>query len=386
MAGAPNSKSSRFATALIAIFIGFLCLPALDAIFHLDHAPMPNENRSPAKFPEFNGVRHTGDFIAGLENYFNDHFGFRNRLIRWNNHWKHELFGSADGSSVIVGRNGWLFYNGNTVPEVTGQSRFSEKQLQAWQKLLETRRDWLARRKIKYLFVIAPDKHSVYPEYLPDWLVPGRSPSKVDQFVNYMRGHSSVPILALRDCLVAAKSTRTTYLLTDSHWNNFGAFVACQEMVKALSRSGPQLAPLPLDDFKVGPMPGVGGDLARLLGTDASTPETQQVRITPKPPLQPLQRVKDIARLIKKKPHEFDGVITTNSLAAGKALIFRDSFSEALVPLLGYNFNQAVYIWRYDWDPATLEREKPDVVIDEMVERMFDSEDPVKLLHEDHLD
>lgn len=384
MEGVPKSKPEGSATVLIVIFVGLLWLPALDTFFHLDHARMSNENRAMAAFPRFRDLRHTGDFIAGLESYFNDHFGFRKRLIRWNNHWKHELFGSADGSGVIIGRNGWLFYNGDTVPEVTGQYRFSEKQLQSWQKLLETRRDWLARRGVKYLFVIAPDKHSVYPECLPQWLTPSPLPSKVDQFVNFMQSNSTVEVLSLRPALVAAKNIHPTYLTTDTHWNTFGGLVGYEALMEALSRQMPALRPLPLDDFEVRRGPGKTGDLAGMLGQE-SMPETQAWDAAPRPPRKRFKPDNAGRRLYKKTPKEVDGWVTFNPDAKYKALIFHDSFAGSWLSMLGQHFSEVDYIWRYDWDTVNFEREKPDVVIDEILERFFDSEDPVKLLREDGL-
>src|SRR5437016_14294834 len=94
---------------LIAGFVALLWLPTLDSFFGLDSTIPPNENRRFAKFPEFGGVARSKQFIGDLENYFNDHFGFRKRLVTWNNEWKHEWFHEAPFSSVLTGRDGWLF-------------------------------------------------------------------------------------------------------------------------------------------------------------------------------------------------------------------------------------------------------------------------------------
>jgi hypothetical protein len=61
-------------------------------------------------------------------------------------------------------------------------------------------------------------------------------------------------------------------------------------------------------------------------------------------------------------------------------MIFRDSFAEFCVEFLGYHFNQVTYLWRHDLDPAEIESKKPDIVVSEMVERLFNIEDPRKLL------
>src|SRR5438270_868085 len=80
------------AVLLSALFVLLIWLPTLDWVLHLDHAPISNEKRLMGPFPEFKGVWQLKEFIAGLEMYFNDHFGFRKRLIRTNNHWKRQLF------------------------------------------------------------------------------------------------------------------------------------------------------------------------------------------------------------------------------------------------------------------------------------------------------
>jgi len=78
--------------ALIAGFVVALWLPLLDSFFGLDAAPPANEKRQFAKFPECKSIGGLKSFLAGLEAYFNDHFGFRKQLVIWNNQWKQAWF------------------------------------------------------------------------------------------------------------------------------------------------------------------------------------------------------------------------------------------------------------------------------------------------------
>jgi hypothetical protein len=48
--------------------------------------------------------------------------------------------------------------------------------------MLRRRSDQLERRGIRCLFVVAPDKHSIYPEYLPE-TVSVHSPTELDQLL-----------------------------------------------------------------------------------------------------------------------------------------------------------------------------------------------------------
>src|SRR5471032_1559854 len=103
------------AGALAVLSMILMWLPALDTFAHLDKSPIPNENRTMARFPEFqSGLLNLGKYIAGLEQYYNDHFGFRKRLIRWQHLWKHDLFkDQASSNDAIVGHDGWLFISDN---------------------------------------------------------------------------------------------------------------------------------------------------------------------------------------------------------------------------------------------------------------------------------
>ncbi len=52
-----------------------------------------------------------------------------------------------------------------------------------------------------------------------------------------------------------------------------------------------------------------------------------------------------------------------------RAVVYRDSMAIPLIPLLAENFSRVVFVSSRGFDPALIEREKPDIVIEEMVER-----------------
>ncbi len=385
----PHAISERIrqgkAVLLSMIFLVLIWVPTLDWIFHLDHAPMPNEKRLLAKFPECQGVGQLRVFVAGLEQYFNDHFGFRKRLVRANNHWKRQLFRDAPDNNVVTGRDGWLFFTGDrTLDNYFGEARFSQQDLEAWRKLLEKRQEWLKKRGGKYLFVISPDKHNIYPEYLPEWFVKSSKPGKPEQLVAYLKTHSTVEAFYPRESLLAAKPLGVSYLKTDTHWNFLGGFISCEAVVQTLRRQMPELKTMPLGAFDCKQVEAPAGDLSEIVD-DSSTKETQAFQLMPRPPLKPLKVTIDDSRLPKKWLKRTDPTITGNDDGQGKAVVFHDSFACGWQPFLGYHFKEVVYIWQYNWDAAFLEREKPDVVIDEMLERFFNNKDPGELLKQDDL-
>jgi hypothetical protein len=52
-----------------------------------------------------------------------------------------------------------------------------------------------------------------------------------------------------------------------------------------------------------------------------------------------------------------------------RAVVLRDSMAIPLIPLMSENFSRAVYVSSRAFDKALIERERPDVVIEELVER-----------------
>lgn len=371
-------------TVTIVCFLGLLWLPTLDCFFKLDHARDPDENRLPAQWPRFKGLGHAQEFVRGLEDYFSDHFGFRKRLVRMNNHWKAQLFHDPWTRNVLTGRDGWLFFCGEgMMRNYTGENVLREQDLESWRRLLEMRRDWLRTRGIKYLFVIPPDKHSVYPEYLPDWLKDSGATSKVQHLVDYLKAHSTVEVLDLRPALVEAKQQRVTYLKTDTHWNQFGGFVAYRALMQALARQMPGLEPLPLDTYDWKPKPSPAGDLNRLKNTTDSAIEPQRLEAIPLKPLAELEKVYDPVRLPQKGIKDIWPFFTLNTNACGRAMVFHDSFACSWYLLLGQHFKDVFYIWQYEWNRQLIEREKPDVVIDEMLERYVNQQDPAVLAQKD---
>jgi hypothetical protein len=319
---------------------------------------------------------------SGLEAYYNDHFGFRKRLIRWERKWKRSWFREAGRAEVLIGRDGWLYFADKEMIDNFRAARlFAPAELAGWQALLEQRRDWLAQRGIKYLFVVPPDKQTIYPEHLPEWLTRVGPQTKLDQFFAHMRAHSTVPVLDLRPALRAAKSTFPTYHNTDSHWNRFGAFVAYQEVIRALAAQLPGIEPLPATAFDITLQRHPCGDLSAMLGQEPLFPETSWVEMTLRPPRQHLP----IRAASTNAPETYAALYTENPAQSRHLLMYRDSYGTHWLPFFGHSFQRATFLWQSgSRDLSLIEREHPDVVVDEMLERNLYGTDPNQLRQHDH--
>jgi hypothetical protein len=228
----------------VLVFYLALTLPASTWLLDIDCVPELSENRTPTHAPvRPSTFAEWRVFPRAFESYWNDAFGLR-RLLIWGNGLAHYLVGVSPTTQVLIGGKSWLFFASEGVVErYRGLKILSNEELEDWKSALEVRQQSLARTGGHYLFVVAPDKDSVYPEFFPAQF--NRiGPTPFDLLLAYLHDHSSVEILDLRPALRAAKTSgELLYSRTDTHWNDHGAYVAYREIAGLLQSWYPTMPP-----------------------------------------------------------------------------------------------------------------------------------------------
>jgi hypothetical protein len=235
---------SPFSDAILSLcFAGFLLAPLVAYLAGWKSANTLHENRNLAPAPNFSTDSITS-LPGKLEAYYDDRFGFRSDLVRFQNTLLHKYL-KASSDDVVIGKKRWVFYaRDNIFSDFLGKAPFSGDDLKRWKDHIENRQNMLAQRNSRYLFVIAPDKNTVYPEMLPDFLIRHRGRSRLQQLRQYLQATSSpVDILDLHQALIAAKPQGTLYFPQDTHWNGRGFFVAYQAMCARLNQWFPEIVP-----------------------------------------------------------------------------------------------------------------------------------------------
>ncbi|MDW7659116.1 MAG: hypothetical protein SCM11_18255, partial [Bacillota bacterium] len=179
------------------------------------------------------------DFTSQFDAYFSDHFTFRTNFISGWHQVNQLLLQQSGNDRVIVGKDGWLFFR-DTIDDYLGVSRLDAVALSRLDRLLHLQQSWLASRGIAWIFMVAPNKHSVYPQMLPDHLSPIHAASNLDLLKPALADNQ---YLDLESPLIEAAihSAEPIYHRTDSHWNNYGARVATQALLTAAGQSVPGL-------------------------------------------------------------------------------------------------------------------------------------------------
>lgn len=306
-------------------------------------------------------------FARQFDRFYSDSFGLRDKLIRWNSALLPLALDESPINTVRIGRDGWLFLGDEEVlEEYENVMSFSPEQLKAVTACLEERRAWLDRKGIKFFVIVPPLKHNVYPEYLPSYIRKIGNESRIDQLKKALKAYPKIEFIDVREALLAAKPAQRLYYKTDTHWNDYGAFIAYSELMDRIGHYFPGIKRVGIEDFTVKIEEKPGGDLAGMLNrTDAY--REGWIILTPKfkPGGQSGKRPYPNPVNDKRQPMY---VRENNNKSLPKALIFRDSFATALTPFFDESFQSAVYVWTHDFLPAIVEAEKPDLVILECVE------------------
>lgn len=362
-----NLKTKKLFDVLIVItFIIVIYAPAVGMILIPTQDISEIEKRTLAVFPRFTG-QSLEVFLKEFEAYYNDHFGFRESLIYWNNYVKLVLLGVSPRPDTIVGKNGWLYLNtADMMRDYRGLIILSQQELEQWKNDLEAKRDWFKAHGIIYLFLIAPDKQSIHPENIPSQYTIIGHETRLDQLVAYLKENSDINIVDLRVPLLQARENELLYYETDTHWNSKGAYIAYQYIIEQLQEDFPNEVALDLLQLEETLWSRDGGDLDKNIGLPLERTHTTLDLINPcanseqylGPPLPSIR--------------ETEPIQTGCASAKLRAVVFRDSFFNQLIPFFSEHFVRSVYVWqRYSQSAmvALLEYVKPDIVIEEVVER-----------------
>jgi alginate O-acetyltransferase complex protein AlgJ len=359
----------RWNGVLTCVFLVALLLPSLDLVFNLD--PYPSPLREPTVFPSLCSGRSLLAFPGELLWYLKTAMGFRGTLVRARALCAWRVIGVSPAPESVIRADPWLFLCGErVVDDFRRVDIFSDAELETWRSVLEARATWLAARGIRYLVVVAPNKETVYADAVPAWFTRASGPSRLVQLRQYLAKTTTLDFLDLSAALEAHRVEGRLYHLTDTHWNDRGAFIAYQTLSERLASWFPPLKSLDERDTIRQMRLTPGGDLARMCGLKNDLLEPQeQLRLSPgvAPATFADGTPLTFERMDVRGKPRFDTRAPGGEVSS--ALILRDSFGEALVPYLARHFQSATWIWTYDFPADVIDRQRPRLVLEELAER-----------------
>lgn len=331
------------------LYIVSICLILSAPLLLLPFAQDTSAEKRPlSQFPEL--VAEEGlntEFFSKMDTWLAEHFPFRSAVISANNLLKATLFGVSDEEQVIVGKNGWLYFS-QTLPDYFGENEMTEAEIQQIVTTLSLIEEAVTQFGAEFVFAVAPNKNTIYPQYMPSYYQPAQNATNLDRLTALLREESF--FVDLQSAF--SGSAEQLYHARDSHWNNLGASIAWREMMAAAGRT---------DDLLHGANytwnQNWRGDLEDMIFPAFSYMDWQadfQVDWT--------------YQITSNFRSEEDILITTeNESGEGSLLMMRDSFGNSLLPFFAQSYEYALFSRAVPYDLR--EMDTYDTVIIEIVER-----------------
>jgi hypothetical protein len=324
-----------------------------------------SENRAMAKLDTFSR-NNFFQYPGMLSDYTNDHFAFRNSLFFMHSVFKAKLFHTSSlPDRVIFGKEGWMFEADDQAQnDFRGINRFEETDLQKMASILKERVQWLEARGIRYYIFVPPNRNRIYSEFFPERYahVPNYGHNRLDYFKKYLFESAGIQLLDPTDSMMKYKQLYDVYYSTDTHWNIFGAWVGYQFLMNEIRKDFPVLQPVNFDQLMIRDSFNNRGDLSAMLALQ-EVYKRKEYALT----------LKDSSMQLNFPPSASILMHYDNQRTIGdsklKLMLFRDSYSNYLIPFLNLHFSQADYIWSYDFLHEMIAVRKPDIVILEVQQR-----------------
>ncbi|CAM2058868.1 alginate O-acetyltransferase complex protein AlgJ [Desulfovibrionales bacterium] len=283
-------------------------------------------------------------FPAEFNKWYNDHFGLRSLALLGYSLFKVNGLGLSSSDKVIRGREGWLYYR-PTVEHWRARSRYTKDELTAWKCRLTNREVWLAGVGARYLFIMVPNKPTIYPEFLPPNQIRILPQTASEQLASTVAGRTTgantkdLPFLDLTPILRKARRAQVVYYRTDSHWNEAGCLIAYRAILDRLTTIGLSITPQGLEDFTT-TRGTFQADLASMLGLADFNDE---ITTDYHPRISPTQEIPIDPDLIAT----WQAAAFNNHKGQGTLLMIGDSFGRwKLLALLSIHFKRTAFVHR----------------------------------------
>ena len=331
----------------IALILALCMIPSLGMLVSEPEEAGANEvlTRMP-ELKDAEGNWNT-DYLTGLKDYAEDHFFLRQSMISAWSALNVELLRTSISDSVILGRDGWLYYEGS-LNDYTGAELLSDRDIWSAARNLALMKEYAESQGARFLFTIAPNKNSLYPERMPSFTVFSGERNAVrlaaaleEQGVAYLDLFS-----------VIGGEADTLYFTQDSHWNSKGAALGADAINAALGRTS---------SYYNGPFTAQAvhlSDLYEMLFPTGTWLEDDQVysgelSFEYEAPIRSPENI----------------TIMTAKEGDGSLLMFRDSFGNLLYPYLANSFGSALFSRSTDYRLDFIAQRSAGYVVVELVER-----------------
>lgn len=140
----------------------------------------------------------------------------------------------GEGGHLLLGEP-----HSENISQAVGRFQLTADRVEAWNTYLSNMRATLQADGRELLVLIAPAKWETVPEALPAWTEGLLGPTVLDQL---LAERPELPIVDVRAAMEAADDEIPLYSPLNSHWTDYGAWVAFDALAGCMREVSPELA------------------------------------------------------------------------------------------------------------------------------------------------
>ncbi len=277
---------------------------------------------------------------------------------------------SSDMWGVVTGGDFQFFFE-KMLPDFKGQTLDTPQTYTNLTNKIKFRVNQLrsVNSNAEIIYLIVPSSMSVYPELVPDEYLPAADTTRLDKTMEALSAGGAT-VIDLKELFAEHKNDEMPlYYKLDSHWSDYGAYVAYDALFDHISEKFPDAAPRAIDEFNWNPGYYESGDMTYYLQMSQQKVKeyayyrtfdfTAPYSVTSTP------RYRSKTMLCYSDQVTYMNTINTNRSNLPNCVVMRDSYSTQIYDLIAERMNTTYYrgMWDYTWNASQLQREAPDYVI-----------------------
>ena len=351
-----NSNITKYVFVLI-IFLCFLIMPNIVYnLFGSNFDKTNYEKRTKAEKPILS-ITNLVNYPIQYEKYFNDYIPFRNELIQLKNVVDIKIFRNIISDKAIFGKDNWLFHKPfPLVEDFIGIYDLTDEELEIAKNNLINFRDELKKRNIDFIFMVCPNKHLIYEENMPDYIKRKTKINATDKFIEYMEKNTDIKIVYPKKELLKYKDKYQLYYKYDTHWNEIGAYIGYNELMKEMN-----IETISLDHLKLLTNGNMSGDIAAMINS---------TKIYSDDIIYVLEEYTNNNYKVVKEIEDYYDFFYCESDAnnTNNILMIRDSFTTAMFDYIASSFRKSSFIHMAKFKYNYILDKNPNIVVYQTVE------------------
>lgn len=234
-----------FALCFVAvILVPFLMLDTTETI------DSELENRSLTKWP---GLHFDKLYTEWYGHYVEDRVGFRDAAIRVNTDFNYAVFGQFSEELHMFGKQGYVFPADEGYVLNYQRLNIDEELMDQLVTYLDRTNAYVKENGGLFVFMICPNKSSVYEKYMPDSIHVDESRESTLQMAKRKLDEKEIPYVIPDEQFRRIAETEQIYNVKYdcAHWNDLGAFYGLSMADELIRKEMPDIPVMKKEDFAV---------------------------------------------------------------------------------------------------------------------------------------